>query len=101
MSKMLDSFDFDEEGKSIDKLMLQTLDGGFESFITNKEENKNVYAIGTVVRRDGWVDENGRAQSIMGVIDSSSGCYLIKYNNDHGWELILGDDMTKVLWFMM
>ena len=103
MSKMLDSFEFDEEGKSIDKLMLGPLDGGFGTFVTSKEHN-NVYAIGTMVKRDAWVDENGRAQSIMGVIDhydSFSGCYLIKYNNGHGWELILEDDMTKVLWFVM
>ena len=104
MSNMLDSFEFDEEGKSIDKLMVQgSLDGGFGTFVTSKE-HKNVYAIGTMVKRDSWVDENGRAQSILGVIDhydSFSGCYLIKYNNGQGWELILEDDMTKVLWFVM
>ena len=62
------------------------------------------YVIGTMVKRDSWVDENGRAQSILGVIDhyeSFSGCYLIKYNNGQGWELILEDDITKVLWFVM
>ena len=53
---------------------------------------------------------DGEGNTIMGVIEnyhvvSSSYFYMIKYSNGHGhghgWELILEDDITKVLEFVM
>ena len=98
MSTLLDSFDFDEEGKSIDKLMLPTLDGGFVPLVAS-QEHKNVYTIGTVVeKRNALLGDDGNA--IMGLIETYeviSCCYLIKYSNGlgHDWELVLEDDMAK------
>ena len=96
-STLLDSFDFDEEGKSIDKLMLPTLDGGFVPLIAS-QEHKNAYTIGTVVEKRNALDDDGNA--IMGLIETYeviSCCYLIKYSNGLGpdWELVLEDDMAK------
>ena len=91
MSAFLDSFDFDDEGKSIEKLMLKHLNGGFGSFVMNQEDHKNAYTIGTAVVKRNAVD--GEGNSIMGVIGnyyvvSSSYFYMIKYSNHghgHGW----------------
>ena len=43
MSAFLDSFDFDDEGKSIEKLMLKHLNGGFGSFVMNQEDHKRMH----------------------------------------------------------
>ena len=106
MSTLLDSLDFDDEGKSIEKLMLKHLNGGFGSFVMNQEDHKNAYTIGTAVVKRNAVD--GEGNTIIGVIEnyyvvSSSYFYMIKYSNGqgHGWELILEDDITKVLEFVM
>ena len=108
MSTLLDSLDFDDEGKSIEKLMLKHLNhGGFGSFVMNQEDHKNAYTIGTAVVKRNAVD--GEGNTIIGVIEnyhvvsSSYFFYMIKYSNGHGhgWELILEDDITKVLEFVM
>ena len=97
-SKLLNSFSFDAEGKTIDRLMLKSPQHHDDQYESLLQRNYAYYATGTMVRK-ATLNENGKMHSISGWVDNfdpSSGFYIIKYDNGD-WEWMQEANVSKIV----
>ena len=93
-SALLDSFHFDDNGKTIDQLY-----DHFGLLGENENEMKSTSPDTKRVKTE-YIDDNGKVQTFLGWVvsyDPLSGLYTVQYDNNGGFEEIPEEDIGKIV----